>query len=61
MMVADKTKTQAFYFSQMNPRPSEQLLQDAGAKFDGYWWVFPDASKGRFMPFEGRFAMPSED
>jgi len=51
--------TQAFFFMQVG-WPSEEQLLKAGATFDRGMWTFPDGSRGRFLPPQGRF-MPVDD
>jgi hypothetical protein len=40
--------------------PTEDQLTQAGGVFDREWWRFPDGSKGKFVPYQGRFAAIEE-
>ena len=47
-------QTQAVYFTSRG-YPSNEELTAAGGVFQNGWWIFPDGSRGRSFPMEGRF------
>ena len=47
--------TKALSFMLQDRNPTDEQLMDAGGEMVGGFWVFPDGSRGRRMPMEGRF------